>query len=120
MEATSVEAMEIEITLDDLELQAAKQLLVELKMIKKRIYDSGTLINGILVIQIKGVLKGLIYKYNSYGLLMGENITLSLSSYSKHANMDFVYSPKLQQLMQLVVSDNLERTRNQIKQEGVA
>jgi hypothetical protein len=98
-ELNSVIVDEVEPSLDELEIQAVKQLLIELKTIKKIIYDSGTLINGVLIIQIKGILKALMRKYNEYGLLVGENVTLKLSDYSKHASIDFVYSQRLLQLI---------------------
>jgi hypothetical protein len=92
-------------TLEEVELQAAKQLLLELKTIKKNVYDSKTLINSILIIQLKQLLRGLIHKYNDYGLFIGENITLKLSNRSKHANIDFVYTQKLNILLGKVVEE---------------
>lgn len=103
MENPVIQIEEVEPTQEEIELQAAKQLLLELKMIKKRIYDSGTLVNSMLIVQIKQVLRGLISKYNNVGLFEGEFITLKLSNRTKHANIDFVYSQRLQYLMSKVV-----------------
>lgn len=85
-----------------MEYEAAKQLLAELLMIKRRIYDSKTLVSSVLIVQIKQVLRGLIRKYNDAGLLVGENITLVLSDKTKYANIRFGYSQHLQFLISLV------------------
>lgn len=91
--------------MEQLELAAAQQLLLELKMIKKRIYESNTLINSVLIVQVKAILRSLIRKYNDYGFFQGENITLKLSNRSKYANLDFVYSQKLHLLFDKIVAN---------------
>lgn len=103
--AVNIEITEVEPTQEEVELQAAKQLMLELQMIKKRIYDSRTLINSMLIVQVKQLLRGLISKYNAVGLFEGENITLRLSNRSKHANIGFVFSPKLHLLMDRIVAE---------------
>ncbi len=99
----AVNIEEYEPSQEELDLMAAKQLLLELKMIKNRIYTSNTLVNSMLIVQIKMILKGLMTKYNEAGMLKGEFVTLKLSNRSKHANIDFVYSQNLRILMSKVV-----------------
>ena len=96
---------EEDMTLEEVELQAAKQLLLELKMIKKNVYESNAIINSMLIVQIKQLLRGLVRKYNDYGLFIGENITLKLSNRSKYANINFVYSQKLNVLLSKVIEE---------------
>jgi hypothetical protein len=103
--AESIDIEEFEPTLEELELQAAKQLLLELKMIKKRIYDSGTVMNSMLVVQIKQLLRGLMSKYQGFDLFKGENITLKLKGHGKFASFDFVYTDRLNQLFAQVVTE---------------
>ena len=98
----NIEIEEREPTQEELDLMAAKQLLMELSMIKRRIYESGTVINCVLVVQVKGIVASLMRKYNEVGMLQGESITVKLSDYGKHANFIFKYSPKLQALMKQV------------------
>jgi hypothetical protein len=110
---------EREPTAEELDLMAAKQLLMELTMIKKRIYESGTLINGVLVIQVKGIVASLMRKYNEAGMLVGEVVTTKLSDYSKHASVFFQYSPRLKALMKQVVEqlDQVQKKANTPQQE---
>lgn len=103
--AVNIEFVEVEPTQEEVELQAVKQVLIELRMIKKRIYDSKTVINSMLIVQLKQILRGLIKKYNDYGLLIGENITLRLSDHSKHTSIDFVYSQRLKMLVDRVIQE---------------
>ena len=107
-ENVQIEVEEREPTQEELELMAAKQLLMELTMIKRRVYESGTLINGVLVVQIKGIVAGLMKKYNEVGMLQGETVTTKLSDYGKHASIYFKYSPRLEQLMKQV-ADSLPK-----------
>lgn len=88
-----------------MDLQAAKQLLMELKMLKQKAYGNGTLVTSVLVVQIKQVLRGLMTKYNDAGLLIGENVTLRLSDRTKYASIDFVYSQGLRVLMDQVYAE---------------
>lgn len=88
-----------------MELQAAKQLLMELKMLKQKAYGRGTLVTSVLIVQIKQVLRGLMKKYNDAGLLIGENVTLRLSDRTKYASIDFIYSQGLRALMDEVMAE---------------
>lgn len=91
----------------ELNKHAAKQLMIELMMIKKRIYESGTLVNSVLIVQIKQILRGLMRKYNDAGMLVGENVTLVLSDKTERASIRFAYSPGLQMLVRQV-EENLK------------
>lgn len=99
-----VKIEEQEPTQEELELMAAKQLLMELQLIKKKIYDSKTLMNGMLIMQVKFLLNGLIKKYNAVGLLAGENVSLKMGGRGKFASMFFEYTPGLKVLMEKVVA----------------
>ena len=103
--AEAINIDEYEPTLEELEFMAAKQLLLELKMIKKRIYDSGTVMNSMLVVQIKQILRGLMTKYQGFGMFIGETIELKLNGRGKFASFNFVYSKKLDELFAKVVAD---------------
>jgi hypothetical protein len=94
---------EREPTPEELQLMAAKQLLIELQMIKRRIYESGTLMNGMLIMQVKFLLNGLMKKYHDAGVLLGENVALKMGGRGKHASMFFEYTPGLKTLIQQVV-----------------
>lgn len=100
---TSVE--DLEPTQADLEVMAVKQLMMELNMIKRRVYESKTLMNSVLIVQIRGVLNGLIRKYNEASLFLGETIDIKLSDYGKHASIIYVYSPVLGLLIKSVVQE---------------
>lgn len=95
---------EEEPTLEEVEKQAVKQLLLELNMIKNKVRDSGTVMNSMLVVQIKQLLRGLMSKYQTFGLLQGENVELKLNGLSKHATFDFKYTPRLNELISEVLS----------------
>lgn len=99
---------EVEPTIEEVEQAAAKQLLIELTKIKNQVYSSKTLINSMLIVQLKMLTRGLISKYNSYGLFLGETITLELSSRSAKANFRFVYSPKLAAYIALAKEQGLK------------
>lgn len=101
----SVEIEEVEPTLEEVEKQAAKQLLIELKMIKQKIYDSGTVMNSMLVVQIKQLLRGLMSKYNAVGLLIGESVQLKMAGHGKYASFMFVYTPRLDALFAEIVKE---------------
>lgn len=90
------------------DFEAAKQLRAELAMIKSRIYASGTVMNSILIMQLKMIIRGLIKKYNDAGLLQGENITLVLKGRGRQAGFAFAYSQRLQYLIQSVEDAALE------------
>ena len=90
------------------DFEAAKQLRAELSMIKGRVLSSGTLMNSILVTQLKMVLRGLIKKYNEAGLLLGENVTLVLNGHGRHSGFRFAYSQGLQILIEEVEAQALE------------
>lgn len=96
---------EVEPTLEEVEKQAAKQLLLELKMIKKKIYDSNTVMNSMLVVQIKQILRGLMSKYNGVDLLLGEHVTLKMRGHGKYASFDFVYTPRLSAMFAEIVKE---------------
>lgn len=67
-----LEVQEVEPTQEEIELQAARQLLNELFMIKRRIY--GVAMNGVLLIQVKQLVRGLVRKYQEVGLFKDDNI----------------------------------------------
>lgn len=91
----NVTVEEVEPTIEEVEQAAAKQLLFEITKIKNQVYASKTVINSVLIVQLKIMARSLIAKYNSYNLFIGETIELQLSSYKQNANFRFVYSPKL-------------------------
>ena len=93
--------------LAELELSAAKQLLAELSMIKKHVYDSGTL-TPMLLIQMKQIVRGLVNKYNLAGLLLDQEVEVKLSDYSKYPNIEFKYTPELKLMMAKVVKQVTE------------
>jgi len=95
---------EDEPTIEEVERQAVKQLILELNMIRSRVRDSGTVMNSMLVVQIKQLLRGLMSKYQTFGLLQGENVELKLNGLSKHATFDFKYTPRLNELINEVLS----------------
>ena len=98
----TVEQIQSSTELQELEQSAAKQLLAELSMIKKHIYDSGTL-TPMLLVQMKQVVRGLINKYHLAGLLLDQTVELKLSDYSKYPNIEFKYSPELKLMMAQVI-----------------
>lgn len=105
-----VNVVEVEPTIEQVELAASKQLLIELTRIKNQVYASKTVINSVLIVQLKIMARALIAKYNSYGLLIGETVKLELSSYDRRANFRFVYSPKLAAYIKEVTSNlNIEQ-----------
>lgn len=110
----AVNIEEVEPTLEELEYSAAKQLSIELRMIQRRIFESGTLMNGVLIVQIKGVLASLIKKYNEFGLLGGENVKLKLSQHGRMGQIYFEYTPRLNKLMDQVIQD----AQKQMKEEN--
>ncbi len=115
-----VTSEEREPTPEELELMAAKQLLVELHMIKRRIQTSGTVLNGMLIVQVKFLLNGLIKKYNDVGLLIGEKVELKLARAGKSRSteeMFYQYSPKLQALVNEVVEEETKRQLQQQEEE---
>lgn len=114
-QAPEVTIEEREPTQEELDYAAAKQLMVELGMIKRRIYDSGTLINGVLIVQVKGMIASLMRKYNEVGMLQGESVTLKMSDYSKHASLTFKYSPKLDVLMAQISKESMDRALAEMK-----
>jgi hypothetical protein len=86
----------------ELELSAAKQLLTELTMIKRSVYANGAL-TPMLLIKTKQMIRGLISKYHNAGLLLDEDVTLTITDYSSHPNIIFKYTPGLSLLMESVV-----------------
>jgi hypothetical protein len=104
-EQVKIDIEEVEPTLEEVEKQAAKQLLLELKMIKQKIYDSGTVMNSMLVVQIKQLLRGLVTKYNNIGLLIGENVSMKMNGHGKYASFSFLYTPRLDALFAEIVSE---------------
>ena len=101
------EQIQSNIELEELEFSAAKQLLAELSMIKKHVYDSGTL-TPMLLIQMKQIVRGLINKYHLAGLLLDQNVETKLSDYSKYPNIEFKYTPELKLMMLKVVKQVTE------------
>jgi len=95
---------EREPTQDELNLMAAKQLLTEILMIKRRIQESKTLLNGMLIAQVRFVMNGLIKKYNNVGLLLGETVELKLTGYKPTDTIYLKYSSGLQELFDQVVA----------------
>jgi hypothetical protein len=92
----------MEYTIEDeinMQLNAAKQLRVELAMIKNRIESSGTLMNSVLIVQLKQIIRGLVKKYQDAGLLIDQNVTLVLSDKTRYARIRFAYSQGLQIMM---------------------
>lgn len=88
-----------------LDYEAAKQLRMELSMIKGRVLSSNTFMNSILVTQLTMVLRGLIAKYNNAGLLKGENVTLVLNGHGRYAGFRFAYSQGLHVMMKKIEAD---------------
>lgn len=116
-----VEVEEREPTPEELELMAAKQLLIELHMIKRRIQTSGTILNGVLVVQVKFLLNGLIKKYNNSGLLLGEKVELKLAQGGKSrstSEMWYKYTPKLQNLVNEVVAAEIKSQEERAEREA--
>lgn len=105
---------EVEPTIEQVEQMAAKQLLLELTKIKNQVYASKTIVNSVLIVQLKIMARSLIAKYNSYNMFIGETIELQLSSYKSNANFRFVYSPKLGEYIK-----NATASLNQPKPEAV-
>lgn len=96
---------EIESTQQELELMAAKQLLMELLNLKQYIYSKNMVITGMLIVQLRFVINGLMSKYNKAGMLIGQHVNVKvIDKKSKHASIAFEYSPELQSLMKQVVS----------------
>lgn len=114
----NIEVEDREPTQPELDLMAAKQLLTELTMIKKRIYQSGTLMNGVLVVQIKGVIGGLMRKYHEAGVLLGENTVLKMQGYDSRASFSYIYTPYLKTLMEKATQDALQYAENKKEKEN--
>jgi hypothetical protein len=100
---------EREPTAQELNLMAAKQLLTEILMIKRRIQESKTLLNGMLIAQVRFVLNGLIKKYNNVGLLLGETVELKLTGYKPNDTIYFNYSSGLKELFDQVVDQETKK-----------
>lgn len=98
---TELVVEEVEPTLEELEFLAAKQLAVELAMLRNRIYKSNTLMNSVLIVQIKQILRGFIRKYNEFGFFKGETLQLDLRGRrrDKFANFSFTASTRLKLLL---------------------
>lgn len=102
---------EREPTQEELEIMAAKQLMIELQMIKRRIQESGTLLNGMLIMQVKFLLNGLMKKYHNLDLLKDEQVELKLTGRRINDTIQFKYSSGLQKLIDKVVRGEIERQK---------
>lgn len=91
----------VEPTLEEVEKQAARQLLNEMFMIKRRIY--GIPMNGVLLIQVKQLVRGLMRKYQEFELFTGEDIEVKF--FPKRNAVEFFPTAKLQVLFDTVVNE---------------
>jgi hypothetical protein len=99
--ATDFEASSA-VELFELELSAAKQLLTELTLIKRYVYGQGIL-SPLTLIKTKQAVRGLTKKYHDAGLLLDQDVTMTITDFSSHPNIIFKYTPNLALLMESVV-----------------
>lgn len=90
---------------DDIEVQAAKQLLAELKMMRNQVYMNKGVMNPVLIINIKRVVRGTMKKYHNNDLLVGENVEVKLSNYGKYPDINFHFTPKLDLMMKNIIEE---------------
>jgi hypothetical protein len=91
-------------TVEEVELLAARQLLNELLMIKRRIY--GIPMNGVLLMQVKQLIRGLMRKYQEFGLFSDDDIAVKFIR--KQNAVDFTPSENLRKLFVTVTSEAME------------
>lgn len=101
---------------ENLEYTAAKQLFTELSSVKSQIYQRGVPMNSLMIIGVRRTVGGLLKRYQSQGLLVGEKVEVKLNNYSKHANFVFNFSKGLVAYRDRFVQENVERMKELSKQ----
>ena len=84
----------------ELEYSAAKKLLIELFRLRNQI--TSTTITSITIVQFKQVVRGLISKYHSAGLLLDEDVTVEFGKLNK---ITFKYTPNLSVMVDKIINE---------------
>jgi hypothetical protein len=109
-----LEVQEVEPTQEELELQAALQLMNEVFMIKRRIY--GVAMNGVLLIQVKQLVRGLMRKYQECGMFKGEDIGVKFVP--KQNAIDFTPTEGLRVLFAKAAEESFKAAQQKAETEN--
>lgn len=99
--ADVAEAVEVEPTFEELEKMAAKQLMAELLMLRKQMM--GIQMNGMMLVQCRAVVRGLITKYRNIGVFQEDDIKVEFLR--KQNRVEFVPSPYLEKLFNAISTE---------------
>lgn len=110
------EGAEQEPTQEQIEREAAKQLMAELFMIQRKIF--GITMNSMLLVQVKQLTRGLMTKYRNIGVFQNDNVEVKLNG--RRDTVEFVPTTRLKDLFNQISEELAREAAENIKKERLA